>query len=192
MYIICQYMNMRRGGKRISPSETELASPMPEHSGGGKDDRAGGTDRTGEWRPFVRLGEKIQQIRQGLGMNQSEFAAALGRPGSQGQVSRWEQGRQAPPSTVLAEIARLGETDVEDLLELMRGTSTEPEGVVSVIPDLIDPDLARRLVHPRSPADERTRLWIVNQIESAYLESGIGEGEWPRWLRELRVLARSQ
>ncbi|OYW33570.1 MAG: hypothetical protein B7Z45_08340 [Azorhizobium sp. 12-66-6] len=46
---------------------------------------------------------KIREIRKNLGMNQAEFAAAIGA--TQGSVSKWETGRETPRSDALSRIA---------------------------------------------------------------------------------------
>lgn len=86
------------------------------------------------------LGQKIREIRQGLKLNQAQFADEVGV--SQGTVSKWEKGEQVPETGPLIEIARLGETDAFTLMEFdqadrgkgpapQRSTPSEPNAVVA-------------------------------------------------------------
>ncbi|HEY7769471.1 helix-turn-helix transcriptional regulator [Longimicrobium sp.] len=53
-----------------------------------------------------QIGRLINRIRGAR--TQKEFAVALGRPGSQAQVSKWERGEVAPDPDTLVAVAQLG------------------------------------------------------------------------------------
>ena len=59
-------------------------------------------------------GEKIKEIRLGLGMTTKEFGSLLNATDS--NVSSWEKGRTSPNPERLLTIAKLGGTTVEQLL----------------------------------------------------------------------------
>lgn len=56
-------------------------------------------------RGMPNYARRIREIRKNLGMNQAEFAAALGV--SQGSVSKWEAAKEQPRTTALLKIAEL-------------------------------------------------------------------------------------
>lgn len=64
-----------------------------------------------EARPQVA--REIRRIRGRLGLSQEGFAAALGMPGSQAQVSKWERGAVAPAEGTLRQIAKLAHVSPE-------------------------------------------------------------------------------
>jgi len=52
-----------------------------------------------------RLHEQVQELRNQLGMNQSDFASKFGV--SAMAVSRWESGANEPPGQCLVEMAKM-------------------------------------------------------------------------------------
>ena len=67
-------------------------------------------------RNFVsnQTGEKIKEIRLGLGMTTKEFGKLFGA--SDSNVTSWEKGRTSPSPERLLAIAKLGGMTVEQLL----------------------------------------------------------------------------
>lgn len=59
------------------------------------------------WLPNELIGKEIKGIRKSMGKTQEEFAAALGMPGSQAEISKWERGRTRPSYESLAKIGAL-------------------------------------------------------------------------------------
>lgn len=64
------------------------------------------------WRSKEEIGEEISRIMNRLGMNQFQFAEALGIPGSQAQVSKWIRGLVRPHDETLEKIAELGNVPI--------------------------------------------------------------------------------
>ncbi len=62
----------------------------------------------------VLIGNKIKTIRISLEMNQKEFAKIIGSNVS--ALSNWENGRNKPNMKKLSNIAKIGKTTVEELL----------------------------------------------------------------------------
>ena len=58
-----------------------------------------------------RIAKKIRSLRYRLGMNQADFAEALGMPGGQSLVSRWEKGKVVPSMKTLMKLEDLGQED---------------------------------------------------------------------------------
>ena len=63
------------------------------------------------------LGRKLLQIRQGLGMSQTQMSKALGLKVNYSAVSNYELGTREPPLLVLLRYARLGGTIVDVLID---------------------------------------------------------------------------
>ena len=57
-------------------------------------------------------GPRIEAIRKNLGDTQAAFAKRIGRPGSQGEVSKWVRGAEEPPMKALEDIAALVGGDI--------------------------------------------------------------------------------
>lgn len=69
----------------------------------------------------MTIGNRIKQVRDGLGISQTEFAASLGR--REQDIYRWESDRNAPNTDALIAIADKGGVTVDWLL---RGDVTQP------------------------------------------------------------------
>lgn len=65
-----------------------------------------------------RLGEKLLQVRNALGLSQSEMFRLLGAEDLVGykQISKYELGVTEPPLPILLEYARAAGVHVEDLI----------------------------------------------------------------------------
>ena len=63
----------------------------------------------------ILIGNKIKKIRISLEMNQKEFAKIIGSNVS--ALSNWENGRNKPNMKKLSNIAKIGNTTVEELLD---------------------------------------------------------------------------
>ncbi len=80
-----------------------------------------------------RLGEKLRQIRDALGLSQSELLRRLGFEDDiwYTQISAYETGRREPPLTILLEYARAAgvSTDVliDDELDLPAKLPAKPK-----------------------------------------------------------------
>ena len=81
----------------------------------------------------------IKQIRAAMGMNQTEFARALGR--SYPSVQNYERGA-APPPEVIAQLKRLaadaGRSDLADALTLNGSTAAPPPNLRRRAHQLVD------------------------------------------------------
>jgi transcriptional regulator with XRE-family HTH domain len=66
-----------------------------------------------------RLGEKLRQIRDALGLSQTEMLRRLGFENDiwYTQISAYELGRREPPLVVLLEYARLAGVSTDDLID---------------------------------------------------------------------------
>jgi transcriptional regulator with XRE-family HTH domain len=115
----------------------------------------------------------VRKLREKLHMSQAAFAEALGSPGAQALVSRWERGLVRPNRETLVRIAELAGESPEIF---------EPPTAF----DVVDAELALRLVDGGGVADSRTRQWILNEIETAFLRAGLPPAAWPSWLVQLR------
>lgn len=68
-------------------------------------------------RPSPRkLADKLTQVRNGLGLSQSEIAARLGVD-NRASISGYERGEREPPLPVLLAYARLAGVSVESLID---------------------------------------------------------------------------
>ncbi|HYH85270.1 MAG TPA: helix-turn-helix transcriptional regulator [Pyrinomonadaceae bacterium] len=84
-----------------------------------------------------RLAEKLLQIRNALGLSQTEMWRRLGQEdaASYDRISKYEQGRNEPPLMILLQYARLAnvymEALVDDELDLpdKLPSSTKSEGI---------------------------------------------------------------
>ena len=65
----------------------------------------------------VDVANKVLEARRKLGLTQEEFAAALGVPGSQSQVSLWEKGKVAPSVDTLKRISKLAGLRLDDFVD---------------------------------------------------------------------------
>jgi transcriptional regulator with XRE-family HTH domain len=66
-----------------------------------------------------RLGEKLRQIRDALGLSQSEMLRRLGFEGElwYTQISAYETGRREPPLIILLEYARAAKVSTDVLID---------------------------------------------------------------------------
>lgn len=76
------------------------------------------------------MGKRIKSIREKLGKSQSEFGELFSPPAPKSAVSRWEHGG-SPNKRRLAEIAKLGEITVDELIY-----GTLEESVFDLVDDL--------------------------------------------------------
>lgn len=60
------------------------------------------------------FGKKLQELRKESGLNQKEFAKAIGY--SQAQISQWETGVNEPTASALVKIADYFNVEVDYLL----------------------------------------------------------------------------
>lgn len=68
-------------------------------------------------RPYpLKLAEKLREVRERLGLSQSEIAAQIGVK-DRASVSGYERGEREPPLPVLLAYARLGKVPMETLVD---------------------------------------------------------------------------
>lgn len=73
--------------------------------------------RTGRRKP-TRLGEKLLQVREALGLSQNQLIRRLGfEELVQGTISAFESGTREPSLLVLLEYARIANVSVEALID---------------------------------------------------------------------------
>jgi transcriptional regulator with XRE-family HTH domain len=67
----------------------------------------------------LRLAEKLREIRQGLGLSQTQLLKQLRQEKSMhyGRISEYEAGKREPSLMTLLEYARLAGVHVEDLID---------------------------------------------------------------------------
>ena len=63
------------------------------------------------------LGKKLRQVRQQLGMSQTEMSKALGLKVDYSAVSQYELGRREPPLPILLKYARLLRISTDILID---------------------------------------------------------------------------
>lgn len=67
-----------------------------------------------------KLGKKMRQIREGLGMSQRQIVEALNytaTPLRASQISQYEQGQREPTMMLVLAYARLAKVSVESLID---------------------------------------------------------------------------
>ncbi len=64
----------------------------------------------------IAIAKRLKQIRKRAGMNQKEFAAALGDGCTQATISKYEQGDAEPPLDRLVKIADIGKVSIDWLV----------------------------------------------------------------------------
>ena len=64
----------------------------------------------------IEVGNRIKNIRLGLGLTMEEFGELFYEPAAQSIISRWEVGKSVPNAHRLKKIAELGDTTVQELL----------------------------------------------------------------------------
>ena len=65
----------------------------------------------------IEVGNRIKNIRLGLGLTMKEFGKLFDEPASQSIISRWEVGKSVPNANRLKKIAELGDMTVQELLK---------------------------------------------------------------------------
>ena len=65
----------------------------------------------------IEVGNRIKNIRLGLGLTMEEFGKLFDEPAAQSIISRWEVGKSVPNANRLKKIAELGNTTVQELLK---------------------------------------------------------------------------
>jgi len=128
--------------------------------------------------PYVA--QVIRDIRRELGLSQEEFARRLGASFTQAQVSRWETGKVVPSRMSLERIAEISGRPISDFFQDRAQRRRDSEGGV------IAPELARRLVEGSAFLGRPVQIWLINEIENAHIQAGIGPEDWPGWLKDLR------
>ena len=64
----------------------------------------------------IEVGNRIKDIRLGLGLTMEEFGKLFYEPAAQSIISRWEVGKSVPNANRLKKIAELGDMTVQELL----------------------------------------------------------------------------
>src|SRR5262245_29578040 len=122
------------------------------------------------------LGQRIRQLRTGLGLTQSQFAQRLGV--IQVSVARYEAGR-LPRADLLAKIAGLGNVTVEWLLHGPGGSAD----LLTTTPDSTDASVLRRETGPVS----------LNSLQSQFTTERVAllpEEYRRRYQRRIRELTK--
>lgn len=94
-----------------------------------------------ELRSNQEIGAEIRRIRGSRSEKQEEFAAAVGMPGAQSDISKWERGEKRPGAETLKVIARLGGVSVstfyQEVDSNVAGPITADEALAGII-SLVD------------------------------------------------------
>ena len=98
----------------------------------------------------ARLAEKLRQIREALGLSQSEMLSRLGVEGQidYTTISKYELGRNEPPPTILLEYARVAGVHVEALID-------DELELPERLPGPVKYGVISRSYRPRSPGKKR-------------------------------------
>ena len=128
-----------------------------------------------------RIGRTIRQLRKRKGWLQRDLAERIGGGCDQTVVSRWETGKLQPSRETLTKITDLFETSLELFYPVDQ--PQEPGGR----PQIIDPVLGQNLVSGSAFAGFGVQVWILNQIESAYIRASVEPDAFPEWLKRSRV-----
>ncbi len=64
-----------------------------------------------------RLAEKLLQIREALGLSQTELAERLGNYRAHHHISKYERGKSAPPIEVVLAYSRLANVQIEQIVD---------------------------------------------------------------------------
>lgn len=126
------------------------------------------------------IGRRIREIREGLGLEQDQFAELLQVRAGQPQVSRWENGENQPVTETLLKIARLADGDL-GLFQV-----PDAEGVIAA-------ELVREARALEGPAARRKRFLRVYSLTAA-LEVMYGDGTPLEKLQRVaeRVMAQEE
>ena len=65
----------------------------------------------------IEVGNRIRNIRLGLGLTTEEFGKLFDEPAAQSIISRWEVGKSVPNANRIKKIAELGNVTVQELLK---------------------------------------------------------------------------
>lgn len=76
---------------------------------------------------FVRVGRRIQELRQGQGYSQDALSEHLGV--TRQALSRWENGLSAPSIDTLITLSKLFGVSIEEILCLDEKTEIDPENI---------------------------------------------------------------
>jgi transcriptional regulator with XRE-family HTH domain len=122
------------------------------------------------------LGKQIRRIRQQLGLSQAQLAKALGAPGRQSDVSKWEQGKGAPSEETLERLASLAG---EDFSVFERQQPNPPRQDEEPSPDLV-----RALAHIEGLAiEEPLKTWRLEALAAVYRADALRQAEQAATLR---------
>jgi transcriptional regulator with XRE-family HTH domain len=64
-----------------------------------------------------RLGEKLKQIREGMGLSQNEIVLKLGIDSARGMISLYENNRREPPLYILLNYSRLSGVCLDEIVD---------------------------------------------------------------------------
>lgn len=108
------------------------------------------------------IADKIRTIRLNLGMSMDEFGKHLSPVATKGTISKWENGRYIPNNTRLQQIADLGDTTTEDLLN-----DKVPNDFHVILKQLrMDKGLTQKQLGSLINKKESTvRMWELNKNE---------------------------
>lgn len=92
-----------------------------------------------------RLAEKLLQIRNALGLSQTEMWRQLGQEddSSYDRISKYEKGRNEPPLSILLRYARLAGVNAEALMD-------DELDLPAKLPGPVDQEEIRRRYKPRA------------------------------------------
>lgn len=76
---------------------------------------------------FVRVGERIAELRRQAGLSQEELAAELFV--TRQAISKWERGASAPPLDAIAVMSRRFGVSFESILGLFESDDVDPEDI---------------------------------------------------------------
>ena len=74
-------------------------------------------ERVGDRYMSIEVGNRIRNIRLGLGLTTEEFGKLFDEPAAQSIISRWEVGKSVPNANRIKKIAELGNVTVQELLK---------------------------------------------------------------------------
>ena len=132
------------------------------------------------WLTKERIGQEIQGLRRAKGWSQKELAARVGNRCDQTQISKWENGKIRPRAETIARIAEVLETPLDVFYEAVEPSIRDPS--ISVI----EGRLAVDLIMGSNFAGRSLQLWILNEIENAFIRAKIEPEDFPEWLKSSR------
>lgn len=130
--------------------------------------------------------DAVQRVLELIGSDESMSHVEAGQwvGVSESTIRRWREGSISTPlrspvrEAVFSFLARYG--DDPEAVQRVRETGVPYESARELV---LDPNLARRVLGTVAPEHRKTRLAIVHEFESAFVEAGTGI---PTWLEELR------